>query len=238
MNTITPTPLKSDSEFCQEIIDLIDGTHWTKGSLETSCKIPVFSKESAPKNVELTDEYVTYNKRARMRWRTEYQEWKLTPPSRRESNPPNRSEYDAEDIFVVNQNQLRNYRRNPMYAEPIKVGTYYKSKWCLIGLVLKVAALPPTSESPLYMIDVNNGGMPNEDVRNVDHKQPWRIIDALVGEITNRVKMKSPKRLPASEVIVRVEGWNDDEDTTREDVRDVVVKTRDHFRRVGSGEAS
>src|SRR6266487_6414228 len=57
------TATRTDSEFLDEIIQLIDGTHWTKGSLDTYCWVPV-KIAPAPEGTETGSRYVMFDEDA------------------------------------------------------------------------------------------------------------------------------------------------------------------------------
>lgn len=219
---MTTVITRTDSEFSQEIIDLIDGTHWTQGSLETTCRVDLFPGEQAPEGAETGEVFLTHYKAYRMEWRRNYQEWLNTPPSQRTTNPPTKEEHGAEDI-IVDEDDIGGY--GSKYSEPKLIGVYYKAQWCLVGMVLKVAALPTSSESSLYR------NHDDESLRNGRHMQPWRIIDQIAHQIRVSKDLPDVDDDSASVTITNVEGWNDDDNRTKEEVREIMVEVRDHFKR-------
>ena len=235
MTDIT-VPTYTDAEFTQEVIDLIDGTHWTKGHLENWCPVPVLKGDVLPKNAETSSVWITYDVKGRMAYIKARQEWRFTPPSKRDTYEPADYESGGDDIRF----DARDFDHAtaayppPTYAAPVLQYTYRKAQWCLVGMILKVARLHMT-EQELYKENDEDGSYRRVEP---DRDQPWRIIDRTIIEIQDRYNNNArtaPSFWEPASIIQRVEEWNDDERRTKEDVREVMVNVRDHFLTIGEG---
>lgn len=218
MNTVTTL---TDPGFCQEIIDLIDGTHWTKGHLETHCLVNALPGERLDPTVETVDMWMYYDKFAQMRFTRDLAVWKNTVPSDRSEDQPNKAEYGVGPQYLKNEPPTLKYIRNRPrhFTKPVLVATYKKAQWCLVGMIMKIADLKfDQDEAQLY--DEIDGGAHG---RNQVYTQAWRIIDQMARDL------KVSSRAQPSSAIGGIEQWNDHESTTKADVRALVVRTQDHF---------
>lgn len=192
MSTVTE---RTDAQFLQEILDLINGTHWRKGELSSECAIPLSDPSQAPEGKEIEE-----------LWRA-----KLKPEYIEEIEDPRQDAYvyrsSKKDFYVFrngNENLLPQFE-----APPERVSCYYKSKYCLIGMVLKVANLRMAE------------GTLDERVT----PQPWRVVDLIYQSIDKDDTAKAP--YITSSPVRDIEEWNDHPETTREDITRVVTRARD-----------
>jgi hypothetical protein len=190
------TTTRTDAEFIDEIIELIDGTHWTRGSLDTFCWVPVRVVQ-APEGEEIRDRYVKFA--------DEDEDWA-----------------DEDVPFVSAQFNIWKDNREPQAC-------WRKDQYCLMGMVLKVAKL--------YM----------DETAIRRHDQALRVTELLwdqlpknhqqdpdkysyLGEDTRRFREISTK-------VHDIEGWNDCDDRTKAEVRELCVAARDAAREAESGTA-
>ena len=119
-----------DSAFVDEVVDLIDGTHWVSGHLETWCPVRI-GRDQAVDDVPEDDRL----------YEVTYRQAGGGDVFRQHTDTLG----EAEDLVV---------RRRAMgyIAEVTPDPMMRKSQWCLVGMVLKVARLP-MSESEIVTGD-------------------------------------------------------------------------------------
>jgi hypothetical protein len=161
---------QSDAQFCDQIVELIDGTHWAQGQLHTFCWVPVVG--------ELPAGAQTATK------------WEFT------------SDYDGTLYADV----------KPSDYPSREVVCWRKSEWCLVGIVMQVAALP------------------TDDERHIEeHEQSLRIIKRLWEQLPESEQSDNIEAAVdrLGREIGDLESWNDHQATTKALVRALVIRARD-----------
>lgn len=195
------TAPRSDYDFHDELIKLIDGTHWAQKTLNSFCWILV-NKQAAPEGAPVVERILAHTD-------------------------------EGESITS----------EPPWYADSWeKVWVWEKAQWCIVGMVLQVGRLSMDEEvlsevkmSALYGVHHNDR-----------IAQPRRIIEQLWEELPDDRKSNMEylaedyKSDEVPDAILRVkisniETYNDHADTTKEAIRELVVRARDKQREVTNG---
>jgi len=103
--------VQADAEFCDQILELINGTHWVQGRLRTFCWVPTDRTEGddLKKLYAITESFMAYD------------------------------DEDQEIGIQTSVKYVDNPAYAPDGAEP--VFCMKKAQWCLIGMVMQVADL-------------------------------------------------------------------------------------------------
>lgn len=199
MTTSTKTRLK-DSEFHEEILQLIRGTHWTKGTLDDVCWIPL------PEGMSLEEAKAKYGAL----------ETKLVEIAPMVDEQP--VIHETIDAPWVDKDAYK----------PQRCGM--KHKMCLIGMVLKVADLEfqesyiEGRDQESRIVQQLYAQLPENVRARYDREAKEALSDAHLVTSMSREEYEELTRLRY--MIGGIEGWNDDAATTKQDVINLVVRAK------------
>lgn len=240
----------NDVEFCDEIIALIDGTHWKQSELGSHCWVRITEEEYDENNSDHQKGCVIVRR--------------FIDNTVKESDP---APSDPRQLAGMKHNIARNLARGrgnedykPIGVIEVKenIPMYRKAQWCIIGMVMKVGGIDHNTtglyEDIIYAHELGVGDDP-DGYRGSDFaavmsrselkdaaRQMKRIVEQMFEKLPNdnrvdkeafeEVKNPGPDAGPQgiiSRKISIIECWNDNEATSRADVRDLVVNTKEEF---------
>lgn len=221
----TDTHTRTDGELLQEILDLIDGTHWMQGELGHACYIPL------PEGVSEEE------------WRKEFPKIE----TRTVEIVSEGTEDPQIPLTLKNRQEAVDYGYEPTKFEEKRC--YLKMKYCLVGMVLKVLGVDKSDGDAFdeRSIQLNTQGARIIDLLFVQlpkkyHSKHKDQLEETVRHGDKRRTFESEEAREAhwataelSSKISYLEGWNDERgsdifgitDTAKQDVRDLVERARD-----------
>jgi hypothetical protein len=206
----TDTHTRTDGEFLDEILQLINGTHWKQGTLKDSCWVPL------PEGMSLEEAKAAFGTTVETKLTRIVQRIMPVAPEKQEVEV-----YDEEEQPWMSQ--ARGVERKQCYL---------KFQYCLVGMVLQVASLEmeenkiEEDSQELRVIRLLYAELP-ENLRERTEKHLQHEVEMVRTHFMVASPEDEVRRADRSYKIGAIESWNDELGRTKQDVIDLVTRARD-----------